>query len=56
MSEKKWVLKEGKPRCGFCNSLLRPVDEPTGLKCESCGQVYPLSEEELAQLTFDLSD
>ena len=56
MSEKKWALREGKPRCKNCDSVLKPVDEPAGLKCPICGQVYPLTERELSDLTFDLSD
>jgi len=56
LPEKKWALKEGKPRCKSCNSLLHPVDEPPGLRCSTCEQVYPLTEQELAELTFDLSD
>jgi DNA-directed RNA polymerase subunit M/transcription elongation factor TFIIS len=56
LAEKKWVVRDGKPRCRNCNSLLSPVDEPTALKCHSCGSMYPLSDEELAELTFDLSD
>ena len=56
MAEKKWVVRDGRPRCRNCSSLLHPVDEPTGLKCDNCGSMYPLSDEELAELTFDLSD
>jgi len=56
LPEKKWAVRDGKPRCKDCGSLLKPVDEPTGLKCDGCGRVYPLSEAELAELTFDLSD
>jgi DNA-directed RNA polymerase subunit M/transcription elongation factor TFIIS len=56
LAEKKWVVRDGRPRCRNCSSLLHPVDEPTGLKCDNCGSMYPLSDEELAELTFDLSD
>ncbi len=56
MSDKKWTVKEGKPRCRNCGSLLRPVDEPAGLRCVNCELSIPLSDAELAELTFDLSD
>ena len=56
MSEKKWVVKDLRPYCRFCDSLLRPVDEPLALRCPNCGREYLLSEDELAELTFDLSD
>ena len=56
MSEKKWAVRDGRPRCKNCGSLLQPVDEPLSLKCASCGRTYPLTDEELAELTFDLSD
>ena len=56
MPEKKWAVKDGKPRCKDCDSLLQPVDEPPALKCASCGRTYPLTDNELAELTFDLSD
>jgi len=56
LSEKKWAVRDGKPRCRNCGSLLQPVDEPLALKCMSCGRTYPLTDKELAELTFDLSD
>jgi DNA-directed RNA polymerase subunit M/transcription elongation factor TFIIS len=56
LSEKKWVVRDGKPRCKHCGSLLQPVDEPLALRCVSCGHTYLLSDDELAELTFDLSD
>jgi len=56
LSEKKWAVREGKPRCKNCDFLLQPVDEPLALKCVSCGRTYPLTDSELDELTFDLSD
>ena len=56
MSEKKWALRDGRPVCRNCGSLLKPIDEPAGLKCDKCGSAYPLTDLELAELTFDLSD
>ena len=56
LSEKKWVVRDGMPRCKKCHSLLQPVDEPPALKCTGCGRSYRLTESELAELTFDLSD
>ena len=56
MSEKKWVVRDGKPRCRNCDALLQPVDEPLALKCVNCGRTYALTDNELAELTFDLSD
>ena len=56
LSGKKWVVRDGKPHCKNCDSLLQPVDEPLALKCESCGITYLLTDNELAELTFDLSD
>ena len=56
LPEKKWMLRDGRPHCRECGGRLKPVDEPAGLKCSSCGQMYVLTEEELADLTLDLSD
>ena len=56
MPEKPWTLKDGKPCCRNCGSLLKPVDEPVSLKCVSCGRVYPLTEDDLKMLMFDLMD
>lgn len=56
MPEKKWMLRDGRPHCRECGGRLKPVDEPAGLKCSSCGRMYVLTEEELADLTLDLSD
>jgi len=56
LSEKKWVVRDGKPRCRNCDALLQPVDEPLALKCVNCGRTYALTDNELAELTFDLSD
>ena len=56
LPEKKWAVRDGKPRCRHCDSLLQPIDEPLSLKCASCGWTYQLTEDELAELTFDLSD
>lgn len=56
MPEKPWVLKDGKPCCRHCGSLLKPVDEPASLICSECGRVYSLTEEDLKALMFDLMD
>jgi DNA-directed RNA polymerase subunit M/transcription elongation factor TFIIS len=56
LSERPWILKDGKPRCRSCGSLLKPVDDPVSLKCVSCGAVYPLTEDDLKALMFDLMD
>ena len=56
MSEKPWAVRDGKPRCRKCGSLLKPVDEPVSLKCVPCGSVYPLTDDDLKALTFDLMD
>lgn len=56
MPERPWTLRDGKPCCRSCDSLLRPVDEPVSLKCLSCGRVYPLTEDDLKALMFDLMD
>ncbi|HUH82954.1 MAG TPA: hypothetical protein VLX33_03620 [Nitrososphaerales archaeon] len=56
MSEKKWVVRDGKPRCTNCGSILQPVDEPMALKCLGCGRSFQLSDSELAELAFNLSD
>lgn len=56
MPERPWTLKDGKPRCSSCSSLLKPIDEPLSLKCANCGRVYPLTEDDLKALMFDLMD
>jgi hypothetical protein len=50
------MLKDGKPCCRSCGSLLKPVDEPASLKCASRGRAYPLTEDDLKALVFDLMD
>ena len=56
LSEKPWVLKDGKPCCRNCGSLLKPADEPVSLNCGSCGRAYLLTEDDLKALMFDLMD
>ena len=56
LPRKPWTLKDGKPCCMNCGSLLKPVDEPVSLKCTGCGRAYPLTEDDLKALMFDLMD
>ena len=56
MPEKKWKIRDGKPCCRSCNSLLKPIDEPVSLKCIGCGETYLLTEDDLKALMFDLMD
>lgn len=53
---KSWAVKDGKPCCTNCGSLLKPVDEPVALRCANCQRVYPLTEDDLKALMFDLMD